>query len=109
MNFNIKIKGFKNLDFKFFGENLAVFWNRNYKIFLGLFFVFIFLYGGYVWYTSLFKAAWGDEKISEYKASKEKEVSFQENTFEDALEIVDKRKEKYEGNYVNVKDIFEAY
>lgn len=106
MNINDKIR---NINIKKILPFLWSKWNKNYKIMFSLFFGAVLIFGGYVWYRSLYQSAWDDQKRSEYETAKNNSVVFRENDFKSSLEIYKKRKEEFEKPSENIRDIFKKY
>ncbi|EKE15944.1 MAG: hypothetical protein ACD_11C00072G0012 [uncultured bacterium] len=101
--------GIKNINLKDIWSSLWLKWRKNYKIFFGLFFCAVLIFGAYVWYRSLYQSAWDEQKRSEYEATKNNSVVFKENIFESSLEISRKRKEEFEKPSNSIRDIFKKY
>lgn len=85
---------------------LASFWQKMHTwMLVFLLAVFAFL-GGYIWYKSLFASSWTAQQKQEFIATQDKNVRFKEKAFDDVLERIRMRREKFEGPLEDARNIF---
>jgi len=99
-NYLAKIKSvdYSELYFDFLGRK------SRWLIFLILLFVVISC--GYIWYKYIYVPDWNEEQKIIYMNSKEKGTVFNENKFGEIVTEYKKRKENYEKNEKEIKNIF---
>lgn len=90
---------------QFLGE-LGVWWRRwSTSVFFVLFLI-VFGIGVFTWYWSLNLYHWGPDEEKEYRLSKNKQVKFQREKFDAALELLNARAGKYQETSPASRDLF---
>lgn len=85
---------------------LIGFWNRKYKIFLGMVLIAALALGGFIWYQSLYTSAWSEQERESYRMTKDTGINFREKDFSKAMQIVDDRSVEYQNEQLKRRDIF---
>ncbi len=95
----IRIDNFKNKFFKIL--------SKKRKLLLFVFFLFILIYAGYLWYGSVYNYSWDENKKQEYIKSKSGEDnSFDKVKFEKIVSEIERRKAEYQIPVGASRDIF---
>jgi hypothetical protein len=84
----------------------ALFWLKWYRIFFRLLFVVICLWGGFLWYYSLYYFHWSDAEKQAYIQSQTHQVNFNENGFGMVLRMLDANDKDYEADAPTLRDMF---
>jgi hypothetical protein len=96
-------------DFKAIANKFPVIWEKYHKFLLVIIFLGLVSFGGYIWYDSFYSGAWSEDKKQQYLNSQEKSVTLKEKEFKRVLDNIDQRKQEYQGEYQQVKDVFQTY
>ena len=88
---------------------VGVFWHKIYKIVLFIFLVCMFIFGGYVWETSLSGGEWNNVKKQAFLDAQSKGVVLKENDFKKVFADIEMRKQASSGDHQKMRDIFKAY
>ena len=96
--------GFKAIVTKF-----PVIWERYHKFLLVIIFLGLVSFGAYIWYDSFYSGAWSEDKKQQYLNSQEKSVTLKEKEFKRVLDNIDQRRKEYQGDYQQIKDVFQTY
>lgn len=95
----IKVNKFKNEFCKML--------NRNKRLVLFMLFLFIIIYSGFLWNSSVYNYSWDENKKQEYIKSKTSEDNFFNKTrFESIISKTEKRSANYQNPNETPRDIF---
>ncbi len=104
-----KKSGRSSLKRKKFGSFFYNFWNNHFGLFFVAFSIIIVSLGSYVWYRNIYLDRWDSEEKNKYKIGKNEEVEFKEQLFQNVIDMSEKKKELYEKETEEVRDIFSSY
>ncbi|MFA5993652.1 MAG: hypothetical protein WC823_01685 [Parcubacteria group bacterium] len=79
--------------------------HKSSLILLGVSFLFL-AYCALIWYQNVYNYAWDEVKKQEYMNNKNAGTNLNRVKFEKALKDTEKRREEYQKNVENIKDIF---
>ena len=85
---------------------ISKFLRHNVKVFV---FSLLFLLAGYcvyIWYSRVYHNEWSEEKKADYLQSKDKEVTFNRQKFQEIIEKEKERAEEYKKTIKTKRDIF---
>ena len=80
--------------------------NRKRGIILFSVFLIILGYSGYLWYRYIANPNWSDLRRQEYISTKQNDVTFARDKFDEIVKEIDSRKINYQKNLENIPDIF---
>lgn len=101
-NIEIKLK----LDYKELFKKITCCVTRKSSLILfGIGFIFLG-YCAFVWYQNVYSYAWDEVKKQEYINTKNAGTVLNRAKFEKTLADIERRKEEYQQNMENMKDIF---
>jgi cytoskeletal protein RodZ len=87
-------------------KKLSTLWIHWYKTVFFILFFGICIWGGFLWYYSLYYFQWSPERKQAYIDSQSHQTVLNEKGFKNALEIIDHRANAYQSEPVSVKNIF---
>jgi len=103
------------IDFKNFSEKIkTIDWpkkigsfavQKEASILVAVFIIFLG-YLGYVWYLYAHNYQWTDARRQEYVNTKNSGISFNKGKFENVLHDINARRDEYQKNVDNPRDIF---
>lgn len=106
---NLDLEKIKKITPQILGEQITVFWNRFFKLFLAVFFFGMVAWGGYLWYFNLYRADWSEAEKNVFLNSQSKETEFKKDVLDKVIQGIDARDEKFNQETFSGKNIFKAY
>lgn len=106
LQFEFKSKKIKTIQAEDVLNEIKSGWFKYYQKVFIVVFVLTIAGGGYIWYSSLYNSQWSEFQKQQYIDSQQKKESFNENNFKEIIKVIDDRKNIYEGESMEVKDIF---
>lgn len=87
-------------------ENIVLWWLRNYKSIFFVALIGISIWGGFLWYYSLYYFEWSPEQKQSYISAQSKRTVLNKKEFENVLSILDRRDGTYRSEPIVLKNIF---
>jgi hypothetical protein len=89
-----------------FLEKISEFFSGGFKWFVFALFFGLSGYCVYLWYAYVFDYQWGEEQRGAYLKTKDKEVTFDRQKFQEIVEREAQRASEYEKKIIVERDIF---
>lgn len=91
---------------KVFYRNTLVFIAEKSHVIILLAFISLMGYSGFIWYDNVYNHQWTEKKKQDYIRSKDKNISFNINRFNEMIGEEEKRKEEYDKRIEGKGDFF---
>jgi len=96
----------KNIFSRAFLEKIIEFFRGSVKLFVFLLFLGLSGYCVYLWYSRVYDYRWSEERKVEYLETKDKEVTFNRQKFQEIIHQEEQRATEYEKKIIIERDIF---
>lgn len=105
---NFGLGKMKKAAFQNMGGKAVIFWNRFFRLFLGMFFLGMMAWAGYIWYLNLYQGGWSEEEKNEFLNSQSNEMEFQRDLLGKVVRKIDASRAKFNQEILPAKNIFKA-
>jgi hypothetical protein len=104
----MKITKIKNLSLGRYFQLAGEFWMKKYKLFFILLFLGAMGYGGFVWYNIMYHFGWSDQQKQQYTLTQNRSIDLKEEAFNNIINNISQRKDKFATPNEKIKDIFKS-
>lgn len=101
-----KKAGSGNIDIGDIWDGFVALWSRKYKSVFFTIFLGVCVWGGFLWYYSLYYFQWSPEQKQSYIASQSRRTVFNQAGFEKVLRVLDTRESVYRSESASLKNVF---